>query len=372
VAFGYSVVPTGGYTLHMPSSAMDISIVVPVFNEAESLRELHDQLSASCAKQGLDWELILVDDGSTDASWQIISQLASGDSRVKGLRFRRNFGKAAALSAGFRTAAGRLILTMDADLQDDPSEIGRLIAKLDEGYDLVNGWKKKRHDPWHKTIPSKFFNGFVGFLTGVKLHDHNCGLKLMKCEVASEIRLYGERHRFIPVLADARGFRVSELPVNHRPRQHGKSKYGMRRFVRGFLDLLTIKFLTGYGQRPQHLLGGLGLLFFALGALGLTYLAVLWCLMNVFEMLPVEPIGGRPLLLYSLGSLLLGAQGISLGLIAELVVSNAVREPEWSSTANDDVAGEANSSTKRRELAPFADSAYSVSEETPQRAPVRD
>lgn len=350
----------------MPESFVDISIVVPVLNEAESLTDLRDQVAASCRSQGLHWELILVDDGSTDASWQVITRLAANDPHVKGLRFRRNFGKAAAQSAGFRAATGRLILTMDADLQDDPAEIGALIAKLNEGFDLVNGWKKKRLDPWHKTIPSKFFNWFVGFLTGVKLHDHNCGLKLMKSEVAREIRLYGERHRFIPVLADARGFRVTEIPVNHRPRQHGRSKYGMRRFARGFLDLLTIKFLTGYGQRPQHLLGGLGLLFFGLGVIGLTYLAILWCLMNVFDMLPVEPIGGRPLLLYSLGSLLLGAQGISLGLIAELVVSSAGRE-------FDGLPSEATSqqalpaASRRRELAPFADSAYSVSEETPVR-----
>lgn len=357
----------------MPPDPIDISIVVPVLNEAESLIELRSQIEESCRKLALDWELILVDDGSTDDSWHVISQLAAGDRRVKGLRFRRNFGKAAAQSAGFRTANGCHVLTMDADLQDDPAEIGALFTRLNEGYDLVNGWKKKRLDPWHKTIPSKFFNWFVGFLTGVKLHDHNCGLKLMKCEVAREIRLYGERHRFIPVLADARGFRVTELPVNHRPRQHGHSKYGMRRFVRGFLDLLTIKFLTGYGQRPQHLLGGFGLLFFALGVIGLTYLAVLWCLMNVFHVIAAEPIGGRPLLLYSLGALLLGAQGISLGLIAELVVSYTGRDPVWSPTSNAASDWEPpQSPSHHRELAPFADSAYSVAEETSFRAPARD
>jgi glycosyltransferase involved in cell wall biosynthesis len=356
----------------MVRSPIDVSIVVPVLNEAESLRELRDQVLASCRNLELTWELILVDDGSTDATWQCISQLAADDQRVRGLRFRRNFGKAAAQSAAFHVASGRMIVTMDADLQDDPAEIGPLIDKLNQGYDLVNGWKKKRLDPWHKTIPSKFFNWFVGFLTGVRLHDHNCGLKLMRSDVAREIRLYGERHRFIPVLADARGFRVTELPVNHRPRKHGRSKYGMRRFVRGFLDLLTVKFLTGYGQRPQHLLGGLGLLFFALGAIGLTYLAVLWCLMNVWHVLPVEPIGGRPLLLYSLGSLLLGAQGISLGLIAELIVSYTVRDPEWSSTPANSGGPQARDGSYRRELAPFADSAYSVAEETPRHGPLND
>ncbi len=333
----------------MPSQPVDISIVVPVLNEAESLKELQRQVGESCRSLSLHWELILIDDGSTDSSWQVITQMAADDAHVKGLRFRRNFGKAAAQSAGFKVAAGRLILTMDADLQDDPAEIGALIAKLDEGYDLVNGWKKKRLDPWHKTIPSKFFNWFVGFLTGVKLHDHNCGLKLMRSEVAREIRLYGERHRFIPVLADARGFRVTEMAVNHRPREHGHSKYGMRRFVRGFLDLLTIKFLTGYGQRPQHLLGGLGLLFFGLGAIGLSYLAVLWCLMNVFHVMPVEPIGGRPLLLYSLGALLLGAQGISLGLIAELVVSYSSRDSDGPTMQTGDAAQGESSTKPRRE-----------------------
>jgi glycosyltransferase involved in cell wall biosynthesis len=303
-----------------------LSIVIPVLNEEGSLLELYRQIDASCSASAIDVEVVFVDDGSTDGSWELIRQIAERDARVSGIRFRRNFCKAAALTAGLRSIRGDLALTMDADLQDDPAEISRLLAKLDEGFDVVNGWKERRLDPWHKVYPSKVFNGMVGALTGLKLHDHNCGLKLFRAEVASEIRLYGEMHRFIPVLAHARGFRVTELAVNHRPRQHGVSKYGIRRFLRGFLDLLTIAFLTGFSQRPQHLLGACGLASFALGAVGLVYLAVQWVLMHVLHALPVEPIGDRPLLIYSAALLLLGGQALSLGLLAELMVSLVGRE----------------------------------------------
>jgi glycosyltransferase involved in cell wall biosynthesis len=305
-----------------------LSIVIPVLNEADSLLELHGQIDSACSANGIDAEIVFVDDGSTDGSWRVISEIAQRDPRVSGIRFRRNFGKAAALTAGLRSISGDLVLTMDADLQDDPAEIPRLLAKLDEGYDVVNGWKERRLDPWHKVYPSKVFNGLVGLLTGLKLHDHNCGLKLFRSEVASEIRLYGEMHRFIPVLAHARGFRVTELPVHHRPRQHGVSKYGVKRFLRGFLDLLTIAFLTGYAQRPQHLLGACGLFSFGLGALGLVYLAGQWLLMHAFGLLEAEPIGNRPLLIYSAALLLLGGQALSLGLLAELIVSLIGRERE--------------------------------------------
>jgi glycosyltransferase involved in cell wall biosynthesis len=305
-----------------------LSIVIPVLNEADSLLELYRQIDGACSSNAIDAELIFVDDGSTDGSWAVIREIAQRDARVSGIRFRRNFGKAAALTAGLRSIRGDLVLTMDADLQDDPAEIPRLLAKLNEGFDVVNGWKERRLDPWHKVYPSRVFNWMVGALTGLRLHDHNCGLKLFRAEVAREIRLYGERHRFIPVLAHARGFRVTELAVNHRPRQHGVSKYGVRRFLRGFLDLLTIAFLTGFSQRPQHLLGACGLFSFALGALGLIYLAATWVLMHVFKALPAEPIGDRPLLIYSAALLLLGGQALSLGLLAELIVSLAGREEE--------------------------------------------
>lgn len=297
-----------------------LSIIVPVLNEADSLRELTAQISTACAAANVELELIFVDDGSRDGSWNLIGDLARADDRIRGIRFRRNFGKAAALTAGFRMATSPLFMTMDADLQDDPAEIPRFLATLEYGYDVVNGWKERRLDPWHKVYPSKVFNWLVSRLTGLSLHDHNCGVKLFRREVADEIRLYGEFHRFIPVLAHARGFRVTELAVHHRPRQHGSSKYGVKRFLRGFLDLLTVSFLMGYRQRPQHMLGAFGLAFFGLGVLGLGYLAFLWVLMNVFGVWEPKPIGDRPLLAYSLVATLLGFQAVSLGLLAELIV----------------------------------------------------
>ena len=268
-----------------------LSIIVPVLDESESLPELAAQIRETCQKHDVEYELIFIDDGSTDRSWRVISDLADDDV-VSGIRFRRNFGKAAALTAGMRAARGDRILMMDSDLQDDPAEIPRLLAKLDEGYDVVNGWKQRRLDPWHKVYPSKVFNWLASTLSGLKLHDHNCGLKLFRREVAAEIRIYGELHRFISILAHARGFRVAELAVNHRRRQYGTSKYGFVRFLRGFLDLLTIKFLTGYGQRPQHLLGVLGLGSMMLGLLGLGYLSIVWILTNVFSA-GLDPIGER-------------------------------------------------------------------------------
>ncbi len=226
-----------------------ISIVIPVFNEAESLADLHGEIAATGALAGLAYEVLFVDDGSRDGSWKVITDLARKFAEVRGLRFRRNFGKAAALSAGFASAKGDIIMTLDADLQDDPAEIPNFLLALELGMDVISGWKKTRHDPWHKVWPSRVFNGLVSWLTGVRLHDHNCGMKCYRAEVFREIRLYGELHRFIPVLAAARGFKVAEVIIKHRPRKFGYSKYGVRRFVKGFLDLLTVKFLTGYGQR---------------------------------------------------------------------------------------------------------------------------
>jgi glycosyltransferase involved in cell wall biosynthesis len=235
-----------------------ISAVIPVYNEAESLDELHRELSEVAAAHQYDLEVIFIDDGSTDGSWETIERLAADDPRIRGIRFRRNFGKAAALTAGFSEAQGRIDLTLDADLQDDPAEIPNFLSQMQEGLDVVSGWKKVRHDPWHKVGPSRIFNWLVGYMTGVKLHDHNCGFKCYRREIFDEVRLYGEMHRFVPVLAAARGWRVGEIVVQHRARKFGQSKYGFRRFVKGFLDLLTVYFLTGYGQRPQHLLGTLG------------------------------------------------------------------------------------------------------------------
>lgn len=316
-----------------------LSIIIPVLNESESLAQLFDEISVVGQQHEITLEVIFVDDGSRDRSWDVIRELSAKDARVSGIRFRRNFGKAAALTAGMRAATGEHLMMMDADLQDDPAEIPKFLAELNQGFDVVNGWKQRRLDPWHKVYPSRVFNGMIGWLTGLKLHDHNCGLKLFRESVAREIRIYGELHRFIPVLAHARGFRVTELPVHHRERQFGHSKYGVRRFLRGFLDLLTVKFLTGFGQRPQHMLGAIGLMFLGLGGLGLSYLAVLWLLMNIpplagiAPIIAATPIGSRPLLAYSVAATLLGGQSLSLGLLAELIVSNTVREQETYSIA---------------------------------------
>jgi dolichol-phosphate mannosyltransferase len=301
-----------------------LSAVIPVLNEVESLAALHGELSDVAAQQGYDLEFIFVDDGSTDGSWERIEQIAAIDPRVRGIRFRRNFGKAAALSAGFAAARGELVLTLDADLQDDPREIPRFLAEIDKGLDCISGWKQVRHDPWHKVGPSRVFNWLVGVLTGVKLHDHNCGFKCYRREIFQEVRLYGELHRFVPVLAAARGWKVGEISVNHRSRKFGRSKYGVTRIVKGFLDLLTVYFLTGFEQRPQHLLGTCGIAAFGIGLMGLIYLTFGWLLANAtswnkaFPSLAFPPLHERPALLYSVAMLLLGGQFISMGFLAEL------------------------------------------------------
>jgi dolichol-phosphate mannosyltransferase len=304
-----------------------ISVVIPVFNEEGSLAKLHEELAHVAQAEKLELEIIFVDDGSSDGSWYAIVALAQSDASVHGIRLRRNFGKAAALAAGFAAARGDIIMTLDADLQDNPAEIPRFLSKLNEGFDVISGWKETRLDPWHKVWPSRLFNWLVSRLTGVRLHDHNSGMKCYRAEVLREIRLYGELHRFIPVLAAARGFKVGELAITHRPRQFGRSKYGMGRFLKGFLDLLTVKFLTGFGQRPQHLLGGIGLFSFLAGTTGMLYLAVIWLLTNVGAIEAV-PLHQRPLLIYAVAALLLGAQMMSIGFLAELITANLSRDQE--------------------------------------------
>jgi dolichol-phosphate mannosyltransferase len=301
-----------------------LSAVIPLRDEQGSLEELHGELAAVAREHGYDLEIVLIDDGSTDDSWAVVERLAAQDPRVRGIRFRRNFGKAAALSAGFDAARGDLVITLDADLQDDPREIPRFLAEIDKGLDCISGWKQVRHDPWHKVGPSRVFNWLVGALTGVKLHDHNCGFKCYRREIFDEVRLYGELHRFVPVLAAARGWKVGEIVVNHRPRQHGRSKYGVSRIIKGFLDLFTVYFLTGFEQRPQHLLGTCGIFAFAIGLAGLLYLTAMWLLKNAtpwetwYPEWKIQPLHERPALLYSMGMLLLGAQFISMGFLAEL------------------------------------------------------
>jgi glycosyltransferase involved in cell wall biosynthesis len=310
-----------------------ISIVIPLNNEVESLPILYGEVVEAARASNISYEAILVDDGSTDGSWQVITDLASRDTRVRGLRFRRNFGKAAALSAGFRAAHGELIITLDADLQDDPKEIPRFITAMNQGLDVVSGWKKVRHDPWHKVWPSWIFNGMVGLVTGVRLHDHNCGMKSYRSEIFREVRLYGELHRFIPVLAAARGWKVGEIEINHRARQYGHGKYmGASRFLKGFLDLMTVKFLTGYGKRPQHLLGGIGLLSFLAGMLGFIALAFTW-IVNQFAPGTFQPVHERALVFFSLAALLLGSQLMSIGVLAELITAYQSRDEESYSIA---------------------------------------
>ncbi|HUR54504.1 MAG TPA: glycosyltransferase family 2 protein [Gemmataceae bacterium] len=297
-----------------------ISLVIPMLNEQESLIPLHAEISAVAKAHDLNVELVFVDDGSTDQSWAVALDLARADPRVRGVRFRRNFGKAAALAAGFTEARGGLIVTLDADLQDDPHEIPRFLAALQAGVDVVSGWKKVRYDPFHKVYPSRVFNWLVGKVTGVRLHDHNCGMKAYRAEVFKEVKLYGELHRFIPVLAAARGFKVSELVINHRPRKFGYSKYGFRRFAKGFLDLVTVKFLTGFGHRPQHLLGNFGLIPVGMGLTGLFAIAVNAVVRAFNNTIGAGPTTQIVLAFMSVGLLLFGTQLVVTGLIAELIV----------------------------------------------------
>ncbi len=304
-----------------------LSIVIPVYNEGESLDALHREIREVAAANGYELDVIFVDDGSKDNSWEIIGRLAAADRQVRGIRFRRNFGKAAALSAGFALVRGAMVMTLDADLQDDPHEIPRFLAAMENNLDVVSGWKQVRHDPWHKVLPSRVFNGMVSGLTGVKLHDHNCGMKCYRRAVLGEVRLYGELHRFVPVLAAGRGYRVGEIVINHRARKFGQSKYGFTRFVKGFLDLLTVKFLTGYGQRPQHVLGSIGLSCFVLGAAWATGLVFYWIISRLgIPDLPPVNLHESPAPLYAIGLLLMGGQFMSIGFLAELFI--AYREPD--------------------------------------------
>jgi len=291
-----------------------ISVVVPVHDEERSVALLHDELRAALEPLGDPWEVVFVDDGSTDGTFAALTRLHSAHDEVRVVRLRRNFGKAAALQAGFEEACGDRIVTIDGDLQDDPAEIPLLLAKLDEGFDLVSGWKVRRRDPLRRRFLSWLFNAVSGRLSGLRLHDLNCGLKAYRVEVVGGLRLYGELHRFVPVLAHYRGFRVAELPVNHRPRGHGRSRYGVERYVRGFLDLLTVTFMGRYRHRPLHLFGGLGLALGGLGTLVLGYLTVL--------KLTGEPIGHRPLLTLGVLLVVVGVQLVSLGLVSELVASH--------------------------------------------------
>ncbi len=298
-----------------------LSVLIPVMNEEGNLDELYRRVSRQLDHVGLPWELVIVDDGSSDSTWQVISRLSAADHRVIGLRHRRNFGKARALSNGFSVACGDVIITMDGDLQDDPAELTNFLEKLDAGFDLVSGWKQRRQDPFSKTAPSKLFNWTVRRASGVPLHDFNCGFKAYRYDVTQSIRLYGELHRFTPVLASAEGYRIAEIPVKHHARKWGASKYGWSRLTKGFLDLLTVVFLTQYRQRPMHLFGLPGLLSMALGVL-----AGLWLIVEKFAF--GEAIGTRPLLLLSVLLVVIGAQFFGLGLLGEFLAHGSSRTSE--------------------------------------------
>lgn len=284
-----------------------------MLNEEHSLETLYEEISRTLESQLQSFEVIFVDDGSTDGSMAVLSELSARTTNVVVVRLRRNFGKAAALQAGFLEAQGDVIVTIDADLQDDPAEIPQLLAKLDEGFDLVSGWKTRRNDPWTRRLFSRMFNRTTAFISGVRLHDVNCGLKAYRAEVLSGMRLYGELHRFIPVLASYNGFRVAEIPVNHRARQFGRSRYGSERYLRGFFDLLSVTFMGRYRHRPLHLFGGLGLLMGAVGFVVLLYLTVL----KIWG----HSIGQRPLLTLGVLLVVVGIQLVSLGLLSELITS---------------------------------------------------
>jgi glycosyltransferase involved in cell wall biosynthesis len=291
-----------------------LSVVVPVYNEERSVELLFDEIRAALEPLEQEWEVVFVDDGSIDGSFSALTRLHARAANVRVVRLRRNFGKAAALSAGFGQSTGDVIVTIDADGQDDPAEIPRLLAKLDEGYDLVSGWKTKRQDPWRRRVLSRIFNRVTGWISGVRLHDMNCGLKAYRAEVVRGLALYGELHRFLPVLAHERGFRITELAVNHRPREHGRSRYGLERYLRGFFDLITVTFMGRYRHRPLHLFGGLGLALGGIGFLICVYLTVLW--------FAGHAIGHRPLLTLGVLLVVVGMQFLSLGLIGEMITTH--------------------------------------------------
>jgi glycosyltransferase involved in cell wall biosynthesis len=303
------------YQQQKPS--LKLSIVIPLYNEEKSLFPLAEAVEKEANKIAKNsWEVVFVDDGSTDKSYEVIQINNEKNKRFRCIRFRRNFGKSAALSAGFSFANGQYIATMDADLQDDPKEFQKMLDVLNDGYDLVSGWKKKRYDPISKTLPSKFFNYVTSKTSGIKLHDFNCGIKLYRREVIESLDVYGEMHRYLPALAFWNGFKVTEIPVEHHKRQFGESKFGMSRFIRGFLDLLTVVFTTRYLKRPMHFFGLWGSICGLVGAIVFGYLCIEWLCGAI-------SLTGRPLSWFSLGLIIIGIQLFSIGLIGELIVKQS-------------------------------------------------
>lgn len=312
------------------SEKIDISVVVPLFNEEESLPELTEWISRVMQTHGFRHEIILVDDGSTDNSWMIINELSRKYPALKAISFNRNYGKSAALDTGFRATRGEVVITMDADLQDSPEEIPSLYKMIKkDGFDLVSGWKKKRHDPLSKTLPSKFFNKVTRSISGIKLHDFNCGLKAYKGTVVKNIDVYGEMHRYIPVIAKWNGFRkIGEKVVEHRPRKYGSTKFGLERFIYGFLDLLSITFVSKFKKKPMHLFGALGTLSFISG-----FIITLWLLIEkvykIYNQLPVRDVVDQPLFFLALVALILGMQLFLTGFLAEMMAMKSQSENDY-------------------------------------------
>jgi glycosyltransferase involved in cell wall biosynthesis len=298
---------------------MDISVIVPVYNEVESLPELSAWIEKVMDENKFSYEVLFMDDGSRDGSWKIIEELSSKNFRLKGVKFQRNYGKSAALNQGFRAAQGDVVITMDADLQDSPDEIPGLYDMIiKEEYDLVSGWKKKRNDPLNKTIPSKFFNGVTQMMSGIKLHDFNCGLKAYSNDVAKSIEVYGEMHRYIPVIAKWSGFtKIGEKVVQHYPRKFGVTKFGMERYIKGFLDLLSISFMGRYGKRPMHFFGFWGTLVFFSGFISAAYLTYAKFFMAAYKMTE------RPLFYFGLLAMVVGVQLFLAGFLGELISRSA-------------------------------------------------
>ena len=300
-----------------------VSILVPLYNEEESLKPLIAEINNALKIIDINYEILLIDDGSTDKSLEIIKEIVKTDNKVRFISFRKNYGKSAALQLGFKNISGDAVITMDADLQDDPAEIPNLLAKLDEGHDLVSGWKKVRRDPFIKKHSSKFFNYITRLMSGIKIHDFNCGLKAYRKEVVQSVDIYGELHRYVPVLAGWKGFRITEIVVKHHPRKYGKTKFGISRFFKGFVDLLTVIFTTRYIRRPMHLFGFMGAIAFFVGFLISAYLSYEWWVNGT-------PLYNRPLL--GLGALLIvvGVQFFSVGLLGEFMVHNSHDDSEYS------------------------------------------
>ena len=299
-----------------------ISVVIPLLNEAESILLLAGEIRKSLKNINASYEVIFVDDGSTDKSLKIIKDICRQDKRFKYISFNKNYGKSAALQIGFKQTSGDVVITMDADLQDDPNEIPALISKIEEGYDLVSGWKKVRHDPFIKRTSSKFFNFVTGLMSGIKIHDFNCGLKAYKKSVIETIHVYGELHRYMPVLANWNGFKVGEIPVKHHPRRYGKTKFGISRFFKGFIDLLTVYFTTRYIKRPMHFFGFLGVISFLVGLAVNGYLA--------FEKIfGDKALSNRPLLFLGMLLIIVGIQFFSVGLLGEMLVHNSMDDKDY-------------------------------------------